>query len=141
MHSICPQALFFGVGVCYHYCFQTNNIGLANIQPSQYSKVYGVVWKIHEYDIPTLSNWAQSYFPNCTKQDTQSIELIPSAQNELVQFPNVLNPVKLRGFFFHSLNRTSKPPSKDYMETILKELQHLGMPQDYISELRLWISS
>jgi hypothetical protein len=27
------------------------------------------------------------------------------------------------------------------METILKELQHLGMPQDYISELRLWISS
>jgi hypothetical protein len=141
MHSICPQALFFGIGVCYHYCFQTNSIGLADIQPSHYSKLYGVVWKIYDRDIASLTEWAQDYFPNCIKHDAQSIELIPSAQNEHLQFPNVLNPIELKAFFFHSRNGNAKPPLKDYMKAILKELQNLEIPQDYISELRLWISS
>ncbi len=141
MHSVCPGALFYGVGVCYQYRFQTNSSGLADIQPSHHSKVYGVVWKVFEHEIASLSAWAQNYFPHCISRYSQSIELLPNAQNELVHFPGIQSPVKVNAFFYHSLHKTSIPPSSKYMESILRELQLLEVPQDYISELRLWISS
>jgi hypothetical protein len=139
MHSICPKAVMYCVGVCEHYRFHINVNGVANIQPSFYAKVYGVVWKVDQNDHDSLTTWAKEYFSPMVKEK-QTIFSLPSAQNENVHASKKANQLYFEVFFFRSLSCQYDQASSQYINSLVKQLQHLGVSQDYISELRLWTS-
>ncbi|MDD4028290.1 MAG: hypothetical protein PHX86_01035 [Caldisericia bacterium] len=139
MRSICPSAIFNGVGVCHHYRFQINEKGLADMQPSNYSSIYGFVWKLNQSDHNHLLKWADGYFPKLVKEPCFP-EILVSAQNENVSFSKNPQHTSCKAFFFRSLSTQYGQASLQYINTLINQLQNVGVSQDYISELRLWIS-
>lgn len=105
--------------------------GVASIQLAHGSTLWGMVYELSEADMAALDDYEGWQGPadqhNVYDRELMFVELTRPDDGSFSR--------RLRAWVYVARASNPAPPSRRYLDTVLKGARHFGLPEDYIIEL------
>ena len=105
--------------------------GVAGLIPSHGEKVWGVVYELSESDLAALDGHEGWKGPanqhNLYERETVTVEVVRPDDGSV--------PRRLRAYTYYPHRANPSPPSRRYLDTVLRGARHHHLPEDYVERL------
>lgn len=122
----CPNASVAGVACLQGYTFRINSRGVATVIPDETKRVYGLLWDITPQDVLALDHY-EGVRAGLYEKATVAVELPSDHQVEAL--------------IYLAADQSIGLPRPQYMEDIVVAAKQYELPQAYIRELAIWLST
>jgi gamma-glutamylcyclotransferase (GGCT)/AIG2-like uncharacterized protein YtfP len=126
MASRCPNASVVGVACLKGYSFRINSRRVGTVIPDQTRQVYGLLWDITPEDLLALDHYEEVKAGLYEKVDV------------FVELPSIRSVAAL---IYLATDQSTGFPRARYMKDIIAAAKQWELPQAYIQELAIWLST
>jgi cation transport regulator ChaC len=110
---------------------ETWNGGVASVQLAHGQSVWGVLYEVGAEDLARLDAYEGFRSPgnphNAYERETVTVDLLRPADGSI--------PRRVRAFTYVAQPANPAPPSRRYLDAILKGARHHGLPQEWVTAL------
>ena len=126
MATRCPNAYVVGVACLQGYRFRINSCRVGTVIPDQTCHVYGLLWDITPEDLLALDRY-EDVKAGLYEKTTVVVELWSDRQVEAL--------------IYLATDQSIGLPRPRYMKDVVAAAKQWKLPQAYIQELALWLST
>ena len=137
MGSRCPGARTAGLAALHDHRLafprrsETWDGGVAGIQPAHGATVWGMVYDLTDSDLAVLDGYegfrAAGDAHNLYEREQITVELTRADDGSI--------PRRVRAWTYLARPANPTPPSRRYLDTILRGARHHHLPEDYVAAL------
>ena len=125
MAARCPNASVIGVACLKGYRFRINSRRVGTVIPDQTHQVYGLLWDITPKDLLALDRY----------------EDVKAGLYEKANVVVELSDRQVEALIYFATDQSVGLPRPRYMKDVVAAAKQWELPQTYIQELALWLST
>jgi len=125
MAARCPNASVIGVACLKGYRFRINSRRVGTVIPDQTHQVYGLLWDITPWDLLALDRY----------------EDVKAGLYEKANVVVELSDRQVEALIYFATDQSVGLPRPRYMKDVVAAAKQWELPQTYIQELALWLST
>jgi gamma-glutamylcyclotransferase (GGCT)/AIG2-like uncharacterized protein YtfP len=126
MATRCPKASVIGVACLQGYKFLINARRVGTVVPDRNHQVYGLLWDITPQDLLALDRY----------EDVEGKLYEPTQV-----FVDLLSNRQVKALIYLATDHSIGVPRPQYIKDVLTAAGHWQLPQAYVEELALWLST